>query len=84
MQRETRPRIVLGFSMAAIVGFVMAEVSIAMAWSSATKFFVGLGVALVLGLVVPPLVLLPADILRHPRRAYLEGASARAQRQRRI
>jgi hypothetical protein len=65
------------------IGLGMSLTSNAMEWSSDTKFFVGLGVAAFIGLFVTPLILLPADILRHPRRAYLASASARARRQRR-
>jgi len=65
------------------LGALLAIASSAWAWSGSTTYFAGMGLAAFAGLVLTPLVLLPMDILRHPRRAYLEGASARARRQRR-
>ena len=83
MRYMIRPRIVLGFLVASALGVLLAVASNAWGWSESTTFFVGLALSAVVGFFLTPLVLLPIDVLRHPRQAYLEGASERARRQRR-
>lgn len=83
MKEKTWPRMAFAFLVCACLGTGLAIVSEAWAWSESTAYFVGLGVAMLACLVLTPLVLLPTEILRHPRKAYLDGVAARAQRQRR-
>lgn len=83
MRNTIRPRIVIGFLISVALGVSLAVASYAWEWSESTTFFAGLGVSAAVGFFLTPLVMLPVDVLRHPRRAYIAGAAARARRQRR-
>lgn len=83
MRYMIRPRIVLGFLVALALGVLLAVASNTWEWSESTTFFAGIALSAAVGFFLTPLVMLPIDVLRHPRQAYLEGASARARRQRR-
>lgn len=80
MRDKIRPRVVLGFVMAMVLGALLAVASHSLEWSSTSKFIAGVALAAGLGLFLTPLVMLPIGTRRKADHAHAPGSSAETRR----